>query len=264
MRFGYNTGFSAKVRDGVDYQLLGDIDAAGYDYAEFPLAPLASLPAAAFDELETYMRASRLGVEACSHMFPPRLRLTGPKADFREARDYLAGAFPRMRRLGCETIVFGSSGARNLPEGTTPEEGYRQLTEFLNGYVVPLLEDFDLALAVEPIGSYEANFINTLTDGMRLVSLVDHPRVRLLADSVHVLYEGEDIGNVGRYAPYLRHVHVCEPLRALPVPKPSDKVAEFLRTLRATGYDRRVSFESVPSTREDMALALQNLKEALL
>ena len=263
MRFGYCTGFATPVKDAADYGLLRDIEGAGYDYVEFPLALVAALPDRSFDEVEAYLKDSRLGADACSNMFPPTLRLTGPAADFDAAADYLRGAFRRMERIGAKTIVFGSSGARNLPQGTPREEGLRQLTEFLLRHTVPLLEEHDLTLAVEPIGSYEANFINTLRDGMELVNSVNHPRVRLLADSVHVLYEGEDIGDLRRFAPYLRHVHVCEDLRALPVPAPSPKLREFLRVLKETGYGGGVSFEPVPYPREDMARALEIVRERL-
>ena len=44
MRYGYATGFASPIKDAVDYRLLDDIQAAGFDFAEFPLALLASLP----------------------------------------------------------------------------------------------------------------------------------------------------------------------------------------------------------------------------
>ena len=40
MRFGYCTGFASNMMGAVNYALLDDIAAAGYDYVEFPLMQL--------------------------------------------------------------------------------------------------------------------------------------------------------------------------------------------------------------------------------
>ena len=167
---------------------------------------------------------------------------------------------PERALLGVRKVVFGSSGARNLPEGTTPAEGYRQVIDFVGEVVLPFLEAHRMVLAMEPIGHYEANFINTLDDGMRVVRGVNHPRVRLLADSVHVLYEGEDPHHLKDYAQHLEHIHVCEAERALPLGQVSEGLKRFLTILQATGYDKTLSFEPVPYALPEMRTALNTVK----
>ncbi|NLD33788.1 MAG: sugar phosphate isomerase/epimerase [Clostridiales bacterium] len=260
MRYGYATGFASPIKDAVDYRLLDDIQAAGFDFAEFPLALLASLPLDECRKAAGRLDALGLGADSCCNMFPPSVRITGPKRDWQHARAYLDGAFERMTLLGVRKVVFGSSGARNLPEGTTPAEGYRQVIDFVGEVVLPFLEAHRMVLAMEPIGHYEANFINTLDDGMRVVRGVNHPRVRLLADSVHVLYEGEDPHHLKDYAQHLEHIHVCEAERALPLGQVSEGLKRFLTILQATGYDKTLSFEPVPYALPEMRTALNTVK----
>ncbi len=260
MRYGYATGFASPIKDAVDYRLLDDIQAAGFDFAEFPLALLATLSVDECQRVAGRLDDLGLGADSCCNMFPASVRITGPKRDWQAARHYLDGAFERLALLGVKKVVFGSSGARNLPEGTTPEEGYQQVIDFVGEVVLPYLEAGRMVLAMEPIGGYEANFINTLDDGMRVVRGVSHPRVRLLADSVHVLYEEEDPHHLVDYAPHLEHIHVCEAERALPLGQMSEGLKAFLTMLQATGYNKTLSFEPVPYALPEMRAALDAVK----
>lgn len=262
MRFGYCTGFATPVKDRIDYRLLENIAAAGYDYAEFPLALLSSLSEEDFTALSRHLEALGLACDACCNMFPARVRLIGPEEDDETVREYLRLAVPRMRALGAQTLVLGSSGARNLPEGMTKEEGVRSLSRVVGEVVVPFLECYGLTLVMEPIGSYEANFINTLPDGMEIVRAVNHPRVQLLADSVHLLYEREDPAHIVEYASHLRHIHLCENERALPLEGLTPELAAIVDALRQIGYDGRASFEPMPYDLPEMRRALETIKKA--
>ena len=263
MRFGYCTGFAAGMTGPIDYKTLDMIQSAGYDYVEFPLMQLAELEEDAFKALKTYLDSTSLACDCCCNMFPSRVRLLGEEAKESVIDAYLSVAFPRMAQLGVKTIVLGSSGARRLPEGMTKEEGILQLANVITEKVVPLLEQYDITLVMEPIGSYEANFINTLPDGMKVVEAVHHPRVQLLADSVHLLYENESPEHITRYAANLKHIHLCENERALPADEISDGLSAILAAIRESGYDLTASFEPMPHSLEAMRTALERIKSIL-
>jgi len=264
MRFGYCTGFAAAMTGPIDYQTLDMIEAAGYDYVEFPLMQLADLPEDEFEALKAYLAGTSLSCDACCNMFPARVRLLGEEASDAVIDEYLSVAFPRMAALGTKKIVLGSSGARRLPEGMSKAEGVRRLAKLIADKIVPLLEQYDITLVMEPIGSYEANSINTLPDGMEVVEAVHHPRVQLLADSVHLLYENESPQHIMQYAQNLKHIHLCENERALPAGGVSDGLAAILSAVRESGYDLTASFEPMPHSLEDMKAALARVKAALL
>ncbi len=260
MRYGYATGFASPVRTGIDYPLLHSIKAAGFDFAEFPLALLSTLALDECERLAGKLQTLGLGSDSCCNMFPAYLRITGPRRDWPACAKYMDSAFVRMRLLGVKKVVFGSTGARNLPEGTAQNEGFEQVAEFVSTCVVSMLERFDIVLAMEPIGGYEANFIKTLDDGMQIVNRVRHPRVRLLADSVHMLYEQEDPLHLRMYADKLEHIHICENDRALPLGEVSPGLKQILLTLADIGYDKTLSFEPMPYPLDDMASALRTVK----
>ncbi len=263
MRFGYCTGFAAGMTGPIDYKTLDMIQAAGYDYVEFPLMQLADLPQDEFEALKAYLCGMTIGCDACCNMFPARVRLLGEEAKESVIDEYLTVAFARMAELGTKTIVLGSSGARRLPEGMSKEEGVKLLAEVIAKHVIPRLEEHDITLVMEPIGSYEANFINTLPDGMEVVEAVNHPRVQLLADSVHLLYENEPPEHITRYAENLWHIHLCENERALPVEGISEELKAILDAICESGYDACASFEPMPHSVEEMRAALEQVKRAL-
>ena len=263
MRFGYCTGFAAGMTGPIDYKTLDMIEAAGYDYVEFPLMQLADLPADEFEALQAYLAGTTLACDCCCNMFPARVRLLGEEADEAVIDEYLSIAFPRMAELGTKKIVLGSSGARRLPEGMSKDEGVKQLAALIVKKIVPLLEKYDITLVMEPIGSYEANFINTLPDGMEIVDAVNHPRVQLLADSVHLLYENESPEHITRYAANLMHIHLCENERALPADGISDELSSILAAIRESGYHLTASFEPMPHSLDAMRAALERVRTAL-
>ena len=76
MRFGYCTGFASNMMGAVNYALLDDIAAAGYDYVEFPLMQLEALSAEEFAALCARVPETGLACDVCCNMFPARVRLT--------------------------------------------------------------------------------------------------------------------------------------------------------------------------------------------
>lgn len=263
MRFGYCTGFAAGMTGEVNYGLLDEIEAAGYDFVEFPLMQLEALSPEGFERLKTHMASMRIACDACCNMFPAHVRLLGGEADDSKIRGYLDVAFARMEALGVKKVVLGSSGARNLPDGMSRPEGVQALSRLISEVIVPYLDASGILLLMEPIGSYEANFINTLPDGMEVVNAIRHPRVALLADSVHLLYENESPEHIVRFAPYLQHIHLCEAQRALPVNGLSDGLSAIADALKQIGYSGTFSFEPMPHTPLQMRMALENVKSAL-
>lgn len=260
MRYGFCTGFASLLKDRIDYPLLKDIAAAGYDYVEFPLMLLAALSDEDFEALKRYIPETGLACDACCNMFPPHVKLTGPDEDDEAVREYLRVAIPRMTSLGARMIVLGSAGARNLPEGMTREEGVKQFSRVVRECVVPFLECYDIHLVIEPIGTGEANFVNTLPDGMEIVRAVNHPRVTLLADSVHLFTENEDAADITEFGSWLSHIHMCEAKRGLPVNGMSEGLRAYAEAIKATGYNAAMSFEPLPYPVEDMKASLDVLK----
>src|SRR3982751_5896452 len=60
---------------------------------------------------------SALPVIAANVLVPPVLKITGPKASIDRLRPYMSTVMGRSSGIGIKTLVFGSGGARNVPDG---------------------------------------------------------------------------------------------------------------------------------------------------
>ena len=181
-------------------------------------------------------------IPAACCFLPGDLRVTGPSVDLDRLERYAATAFERAAQVGIEVIVFGSGAARILPEGFPVDEGFRQFVE-ANRRIAPLAERHDVTIVIEPLNQSECNFINSPTDGARVVEVVDHPNIRLLVDFFHMLREGQSPQEITDCGPLIEHAHLAEnEVRSAPGVK-GDDFRPFMQALKSTGYDKRISIE---------------------
>ena len=59
-----------------------------------------------------------------------KLRVTGPDIDRDQQTVYVRKAFDRLARLGTQIVVFGSGGARRVPDGFSKDDALKQLVDF--------------------------------------------------------------------------------------------------------------------------------------
>ena len=218
----------------------------GFDYIELPLSAAAALDEGDFAELLAAVERSGLPCEACNIMFPGTLRLTGPAVDFDQVHAYLELALGRAGRMGVKSAVFGSAGARNVPEGFPKEQAWLQLVEMLRA-ADPLAAQNGLALAIEPLNHTESNILNSGAEGFALARLVERPNIGLLLDYYHIWMDGEHPGIAVTARNVLRHAHFADPeARCYPVEMKAH-FRDFFDALKAAGYDSRVSIEAAYS-----------------
>lgn len=256
MRYGFCTGFATKISDAIDYDLLEKIKDVGYDFVEFPLMLIESLSDEEFEKLLPVLDRLGLKCDAICNLFPARVRVIGPDAKKEAIDSYLKKAFSRASRLGVKKVVFGSAGARKLPEGWTRDEGYKAMVSVINENLLPLCKKYGFQLVIEPIATGECNLVNTLEDGMKIVEMVNSPVVKLHVDSVHMLTNKEDPGDIIKYAPHISHIHISELNRVLPETAYSDELLKILNNINDIGYNDIISFEPMPSLHIDQALNL--------
>jgi sugar phosphate isomerase/epimerase len=233
-------------RDPIGVDSVAPAAAMGFEYIELSLAHLAALDEADFRAVTERVARSGLRCEACNNFFPPQLRLTGPAADLGTALRYATGAMERAARLGVETVVLGSSGAKNVPAGFSLLEARRQLLALLRG-LGPLAERQGITIVVEPISRPEANFINLAAEGLALVHEVDHPHIWLLVDYYHLATEAEDPEIIRVAGTAVRHVHFASPgARGFPAVWEGEFQGCF-DALSDIGYGGRLSIEAYTS-----------------
>jgi sugar phosphate isomerase/epimerase len=160
----------------------------------------------------------------------------------RRTAEYLAELVHCCADLGGELMVFGSPAARQLPPGVSMDDAFqfaadtiRRITDTLTARAV----DF----CIEPLASTETDFIQTANDAVRLIRLVDHPRVLLHLDVKAMSSEPTPIPAIIRaHAAHLRHFHANDANRRGPGMGEIDFVPIFC-ALRDVNYDKWVSVE---------------------
>jgi sugar phosphate isomerase/epimerase len=173
-------------------------------------------------------------------------------------------AFDRVKRLGIRIVVFGSGGARRVPDGFSRDEAFRQLVDF-GKRIGPLARQRDITVAIEPLRREETNIINSAAEGLSLVEAVADPGFQLMIDFYHLASEHEDPGIIVRARPHLRHLHMANPQGRV-FPRTLDEYAyePFFAALRQIGYDQRISVEaSTSDLQADAPRAIALLRRAL-
>lgn len=222
---------------------------AGYDYAELPLAQIMELTDSEFDNLRKILKKERLFCRCCNNFFPASIRLTGEQTDFSKIKRYTENAIKRASMLGANYIVFGSSGAKNVPEGFEKNRAFEQIVEVLQ-QAGDYAERVGTTIVIEPLNRMESNIILNLEEGIQLLQRVGMSSVQLLVDYYHFEKEQETEETLQKAMPYIQHVHFAEPDgRIFPVKK-KEEYDSFFGILRAYGYSGGVSIEAYSSEPE--------------
>ena len=223
---------------------LKAIRRTGYDYVE-PGVPVlrADLPDGAFEVVRLRFRDAAIKPEAFNIFVPGSLKITGGSVDFQALTRHVQTVVRRAAGLGAEIIVFGSGGARNVPDGFPRSRAFEQLGAFCE-MAADMALSRGITVVVEPLFSQKCNIITSVAEGAELVRSVNRPGLALLADLFHMEMDGEPWQNLQDAAPLLKHVHLPVPsLDILASQGPAFSHETFLRGLCDAGYDGRISVE---------------------
>ncbi|MDR2686804.1 MAG: sugar phosphate isomerase/epimerase [Oscillospiraceae bacterium] len=219
--------------------------AAGCEYIELNFTTVARMGEGEFAQTVAALEAAGLRSEAMNCFIPGGFNLYALE-DGAEREAYMRAGMARAKALGTQVIVFGSSGARRLPEGVEKSEGLQQLLPWFQ-LAGELAAEAGLTMAIEPLSYTEDNAVNTLREGLALMHQVDLPGLRLLADMYHMGENGEDYGGILQAGADLRHCHIARPAgRKYPLPGDGYDYAPFFDALRQIGYAGRLSIEASP------------------
>jgi len=174
---------------------------------------------------------------------PGELKITGPEADMAELGEYAKTALARAQRAGIHTIVFGSGGARRIPEGYDRGQAWQQLVNW-GKMIGPIAATHHVMVVVEPLNKRECNVLTTVGETGRYVMEVDHPHFRLLVDAYHWSRDHDSFDAIVQYGPLLRHVHIATTASRLPPGFEPCDFTDFVRALKRSGYDGSISIEA--------------------
>jgi len=177
-------------------------------------------------------------------LLPASLKVTGPDVHQDEQMQHVHRAFSRLATLGTEIVVFGSGGARRVPDGFSHADAFAQLVDF-GRRAAREARSNGITIAIEPLRQQETNIINTAAEGLDLVNAIGDPNFQLMIDFYHLASEREDPAIVLKARDRIRHLHMANPEgRRFPQAWDEFDYGPFFANLRAIGYDKRISIEA--------------------
>lgn len=242
---------------------LQQIQQAGYDYIEPALFQLEKLTDEAFEQVKISFKSASIQAEVFNCFIPGEIPVVGEAVNEGKIDRYLKRALYRASQLGAQVIVFGSGGARNIPEGFSRKKAMEQLTDFLT-HVSDVLQSYDITVVIEPLNQKECNVLNSVKEALVLAKAVNRSNIRVLADLYHMACEDEDMGHIREAGnEYLKHLHIANPEGRV-YPKLGDKYPyiDYFSALKDIDYKGRLSVEgSAGDFKKDLEESLIFLKD---
>lgn len=220
------------------------LKALGYDFIEGGVAGTLKpeLPDAEYALEAAKIKACVLATQSCNGFIPGKFHLTGPETTHDAALDYAVKACQHADAAGVPHIVFGSGGARKVPEGFDHAKGKAQFIEFCQK-LGDRIKDLKVTIVLEPLNKGETNLLNSVTEGIAYVDAIQRPRIQLLADFYHMMKENESPEAIRKAGARIRHCHIAElEGRKAPGTKGED-LSGFFKALKDIGYAGGVSIE---------------------
>lgn len=227
---------------------------AGYSFVEESvrefLVPNES--ESVFEQKLALLKGSKLPIEACNTFLPRDMRCVGPAPSHQEILKFGETSFRRAQMAGVKTIVFGSGGARSIPEGFPAKEAKVQFISLCK-QLAPVAKKYNLIISLEPLNTRECNFINSLAEGADIVQAVNHESFRLLADIYHMLMENESSSEIIKYGDLIYHSHIAEKTGRTAPGVHNEDFTPYFRALKQVNYKGSMAIECSWNNIEEQA-----------
>ncbi|HRG08720.1 MAG TPA: sugar phosphate isomerase/epimerase family protein, partial [Cyclobacteriaceae bacterium] len=202
------------------------------------LSPV-SVSDSAFQFKLNQLKKLALPVYALNIFIPGDLKLVGPNVNEQAILSYTRKVFERCKPAGIRLIVWGSGGARSIPEGYSKEKARQEFVQMANK-IAAQAEQYGIILALENLNQQETNFINTVAEALQIVKDVNHTNFKLCADIYHMLRENEPASVLLTTKGYLIHCDIAEKGNRTPPGTAGDDFTTYLQALKQIGYSGKI------------------------
>jgi D-psicose/D-tagatose/L-ribulose 3-epimerase len=221
----------------------------GLECIEFPLLVPEGVDAAHSAKL-----FEKYNIEpTCSLCLPDdKMAAVNPAA----AKDFLIKALDKASATGSKFlggVTFGALGYRTGKPPTDAE--YANIVKALKP-AAQHARKLGITFGIEPCNRYETHLLNTSTQALKLLSLIDEPNVTIHFDTYHMNIEEKGIGTGLRLAAGKTHyIHMSESDRGIPGTGTVDW-NDVYRTLADTKFSGKLVVESFVALPPEIAGAL--------
>ena len=240
-----NRGAKPEIGIVADFEQDSLLHANGYNYLVESIVKCFSptkISDQQFEERLKQFRGLRTSVIAMNIFMPGDMKLVGPDVKEEVILAYAKSVFERCKRAGITMVIWGSGGARRVPDGFDYNKAKEQ---FINiaGKVTLLANEYKINLALENLNSTETNFINTVEEAFEVVNRVDQSNFWLCVDIYHMLMEGEKPTVIEKTKKKLIHCDIAEKVKRAPPGVSGDDFRPYLTELKKVGYSGKIVLE---------------------
>jgi D-psicose/D-tagatose/L-ribulose 3-epimerase len=214
MKFGVNTFIWTASFDRSHLPLLPQLKAGGFDGVEVPLFRPSEFATA---DIAKGLAENGLECTICSVLTGGLSMISEDATIRRQTRVHMEECVKTAAEVGAK-IMAGPlySPVGYLTGRRRTEDEWKWAVDCYQS-LGPVLKQYGVTIAIEPLNRFETYFLNTAEDAAALCDQIGHPNVGVLFDTFHANIEEKDIAKgyrtVGRH---LKHVHTCENDRGIP------------------------------------------------
>ena len=244
------------------FRTAAEIGYDGVEIAPFTLADsVDDIPASQREEIVRAAKSSGVEIVGVHWLLakPEGSYINHPDEAVRlRTRYYLDSLIQFCADLGGRVLVFGSPKQRNVYPGLSYELAWEYARETF-AHCAETAEDVGVYLCIEALARRETDFINTLTEALRMVHEVGEPHFRAMVDTKAISDDGRPLPEIIREGgAMVEHVHVNEPDGRGPGTGDTDFRA-VADALRGIGYDGYVSVEVFDYKPDPLTIARESL-----
>jgi sugar phosphate isomerase/epimerase len=164
---------------------------------------------AQFEKNKAIFKSLKTPIYGFNIFIPGELKLVGPNVDEEAILAYVDEVLRRISETNTKLIIWGSGGARRLPEGWDREVAIKQFIHIAQK-IAKAAKKYKIIIVLEPLNTTETNFINSVKEALHIVKEVNHPNLKLNVDIYHMLMDNEGPAIIAKTKKYLYHVEIAE------------------------------------------------------
>lgn len=190
---------------------------------------------------------------------PEGLYINHPDASVRRrTRDYLDALIRFCGDLGGRVLIFGSPKQRSVHPDLTYDQAWGYACETF-AHCADTAAEVGAYLCIEPLARRETDFVNTVTDALRMVREVGKPHFRTMLDMKAISDDGRPLPTIIEEAASMAmHVHVNDANGRGPGTGDTDFV-EIGKALKKIGCDGYCSVEVFDYEPDPVTIATDSL-----